>query len=356
MTGVTAARPPGLIRIGTRGSALAMTQTGTVAAAITEATGLPTELVEISTAGDRSGAPVAQLGVGVFVSALREALAHKEIDVAVHSFKDLPTAPDERLTIAAVPTRADPRDALITRDGATLATLAQGGRIGTGSPRRIAQLLGYRPDLTAVPVRGNVDTRLRKVATGELDALVLARAGLARLGRVEEITETLDPEVMLPAPAQGALAVECRVDDPSVAKLLAVLDDPATRAAVTAERALLATLEAGCSVPVGGLAEFTDDGELRLRGAVCGLDGARSIRLGRSGPVPTTAAAARLGRDLAAALLAAGADTLLGVERQRHVDGPAGARGTATTETQPAGVGALGQRPDPRRPGNPQAQ
>src|SRR5690606_25755862 len=201
------------VRLGTRGSALATAQARAVADAFTRATGRPVELVEIVTAGDRSTAPVARLGVGVFVSALREALLAKEIDVAVHSFKDIPTAPAEGLCLAAVPPREDPRDVLVTRTGQTLTELPAGARVGTGAPRRAAQLRALGLPLELVAVRGNVDTRLRRVAEGDLDAVVLARAGLLRLGRASEITEVLDPGVMLPAPAQGALSVEARVDD-----------------------------------------------------------------------------------------------------------------------------------------------
>jgi hydroxymethylbilane synthase len=297
------------IRIGTRGSALALTQARSVAEALTAATGAPVTLVEITTAGDRSTAPVAQLGVGVFVSALRDALAAKDIDVAVHSYKDLPTAPDERLQVAAVPPRADPRDALIARGGRGLRELPAGARVGTGSPRRQAQLRALGRGLVPVAVRGNVDTRLAKVAKGELDAVVLARAGLARLGRTAEITETIDPVVMLPAPAQGALAVECRAADSSLTQLLAALDDPATRAAVTAERMLMSTLEAGCSVPVAGLAQLGESGELCLAGAVFSPDGRRAIRADRT--TVDVAQAGQLGRELAAELIDAGAWTML---------------------------------------------
>src|SRR5947209_5216195 len=224
------------MRLGTRASALALAQSGLVAAAIRERTGEDVELVEISTAGDRSTAPVQRLGVGVFVSALRDALLAKEIDFAVHSYKDLPTAPADGLVIAAVPPREDPRDALVASHGRTLTDLPTGARIGTGAVRRIAQLEALGHGWQCVPIRGNVDTRLRKVADGELDAVVLARAGLARLGRAAEATEILDPMLMLPAPAQGALAVECRADDPELIELLTALDDPDSRAAVTAER------------------------------------------------------------------------------------------------------------------------
>jgi hydroxymethylbilane synthase len=300
------------MRLGTRGSALAMAQAGLVAAAIRERTGEDVELVEIVTAGDRSTAPVQRLGIGVFVSALRDALLAKEIDVAVHSYKDLPTAPADGLVIAAVPPREDPRDALVARDGLTLAQLPPGARIGTGALRRIAQLHALGLPVEVLPIRGNVDTRLRKVAEGEFDAVVLARAGLARLGRADEATEILDPALMLPAPAQGALAVECRADDPSRYDVLAELDDPPARAAVEAERAMLAVLEAGCSAPVAGLAEAAGDGEIHLRGAVLSPDGRVALRLSRTG---TLADAATVGRLLATDLLRAGADTVLGVQR-----------------------------------------
>jgi hydroxymethylbilane synthase len=295
------------VRLGTRGSALALAQARGVADAITAATGRPVELVEITTAGDRSSAPIERIGVGVFVSALRDALAAKEIDVAVHSYKDLPTAPADGLVVAAVPERVDPRDALVARDRLALAELPAGARVGTGAPRRVAQLRGLRPDLDVVPVRGNVDTRLRKVAGGELDAVVLARAGLARLGRVAEITDTLDPAVLLPAPAQGALAVECRAGETDLIEVLAALDHTATRAVIAAERTFLSTLEAGCSAPVAGLAELGDGG-LRLYGAVFSPDGRRVIRRTRDG---SAAAPAELGRELASELLAAGAQTLI---------------------------------------------
>ncbi|GAA1809303.1 hydroxymethylbilane synthase [Luedemannella flava] len=306
------------LRLGTRGSTLAMAQSRTVADALTAATGEAVEVVEIVTAGDRSDAPIPQLGVGVFVSALRDALVAKEIDFAVHSYKDLPSAPADGLTIAAVPLREDPRDALITRDGRQLAELGPGTRIGTGAARRIAQLRGLGRGLECLPVRGNVDTRLRKLADGEYDALVLATAGLRRIGRADEITEVLDPMLMLPAPAQGALAIECRTDAvlagvPTV-ELLSTLDDEHTRAAVVAERALLATLEAGCSAPVAAFAVVAEaeDGEyeIYLRGGVFSPDGSVAIRLSATG---TLTDAAAVGRRLAADLLAEGADIALGV-------------------------------------------
>jgi len=302
------------VRLGTRGSALAMAQSRSVAEALTAATGESVELVEIVTDGDRSSKPVVQLGVGVFVSALREALHAKEIDVAVHSYKDLPTAPADGLVIAAVPQRADPRDALVSRDGRGLAELAPRTRVGTGAPRRISQLLALGQGLECVPVRGNVDTRLRRVAEADLDAVVVAAAGLERLGRVGEATELLDPMLMLPAPAQGALAVECRAADTGLVELFGSLDDDLTRARITAERALLAALEAGCSAPVAALADVseTEDGawEIYLRGAVLSLDGGNVVKLSGTG---TLTDAVGVGTRLAAELLAEGADHILGV-------------------------------------------
>ncbi|MET7945553.1 hydroxymethylbilane synthase [Micromonospora sp. NPDC005324] len=304
------------LRLGTRGSALAMAQSGQVAEAVTAATGRPVELVEVVTAGDRSSAPVHRLGVGVFVSALRDALTAGTIDFAVHSYKDLPTAAAGGLHIAAVPARQDPRDALVAREGRTLAELPPGATVGTGALRRIAQLHALGLQLEVTPIRGNVDTRLGRVLGPEadLDAVVLARAGLARLGRLDVITESLDPMLMLPAPAQGALAVECRVDDQDLVELLAVLDHTPSRAAVTAERAFLATLEAGCSAPVAAYAELAEGetgDEIYLRGAVISPDGTRDLRLSRTG---TPADAAEIGKALAAELLDLGADSILGHE------------------------------------------
>jgi hydroxymethylbilane synthase len=299
------------LRLGTRASALALAQARTVAADLA-ATGWKVDLVEITTHGDLSREPLAVIGgTGVFVSALRDALLADRIDLAVHSFKDLPTAPADGLTVAATPPREDPRDVVVARDRLTLAELPPGARVGTGAPRRVAQIRALGLGLDLVPVRGNVDTRLQQVADGTLDAVVLARAGLARLGRLDEITEVLDPLQMLPAPGQGALAVECRVDDDMV-DALRVLDDPTTRSAVTAERSLLAALEAGCTAPVGAYAEAAEgeDGlELYLRAVVVSLDGSESIRKSATGPLT---AAERVGRDLAADLLDDGAGALVG--------------------------------------------
>ena len=304
------------LRLGTRGSALALAQSGGVADRIRGGLGRTVELVTVQTEGDRNSAAIAQIGgTGVFVTALREALLHREVDLAVHSYKDLPTAPAPGLVIAAVPPREDPRDALVARDGLTLGELPAGARIGTGSPRRAAQLRGLGLGHEVVPIRGNVDTRIRKVRDGELDAVVLARAGIARLGRLDEITEVLDPIQVLPAPAQGALALECRSDDLEVVELLAELDDPDSRAAVDAERCLLAALEAGCTAPVGALAQVAegDDGpELYLRGLVAAVDGTDAVRLSATGP---TSEAAEVGRRLAAELLDLGAADLMGDPR-----------------------------------------
>ncbi|WP_448641209.1 hydroxymethylbilane synthase [Geodermatophilus sp. URMC 63] len=306
----------GTLRLGTRASQLARTQSQTVADAITAASGVPVELVHISTEGDRSAAAIAQLGgTGVFVTAIRRALLEGTVDVAVHSYKDLPTAPEPGLALAAVPPREDPRDALVARDGLTLGGLPVGARVGTGAPRRVAQLRALGLGLEVVPIRGNVDTRMARVVPGDLDAVVLARAGLARLGRLDAVTETLDPLQVLPAPAQGALAVECRADDARTRELLAPLDDAGTRACVVAERATLTALEAGCSAPVAAYAELAegDDGlELWLRASVTAIDGSDGVRDSVTGPV---ADADRLGRALAAELLDRGAAELVAASR-----------------------------------------
>ncbi|MEU3387837.1 hydroxymethylbilane synthase [Streptomyces albidoflavus] len=314
------------LRLGTRRSKLAMAQSGQVADAVHQLTGRPVELVEITTYGDTSREHLAQIGgTGVFVAALREALVRGEVDFAVHSLKDLPTAQPDELVLAAVPAREDPRDVLIARDGLRLEELPEGARIGTGSPRRMAQLnayaRGHRMAVETVPIRGNIDTRIGFVRSGELDAVVLAAAGLHRVGRSDEVTEYLSVDTILPAPGQGALAIECaaghEADGLPLAAVLAELDDPVTRAAVTAERSLLAALEAGCSAPVGGLADLLADGqvvkEMRLRGVVGSPDGSALVQLSTTGPVPTTHdEAAALGTELAAEMLAKGAAGLMG--------------------------------------------
>lgn len=316
------------VRVGTRASVLATTQSELVAALVRERLGRETVLVEVSTHGDRtqaSGTPISALpasGTGVFVSALRDALLRGEVDVAVHSLKDLPTAPADGIALVATPPREDPRDVVVARDGLTLGELPVGARIGTGSPRRVAQLHALGLGLDVVGVRGNVDTRIAKVRSGEYDAVLLARAGLARIGRLEEVTEVLDPLQVLPAPGQGALAVECRADD-DLATALADLDDHATRVAVEAERAVLATLEGGCSAPVGALAELVEgeDGEeLWVRAVALSRDGALSVRMSATGDPHD---AAGLGARLAKEMLADGAgdlDATPGPEAQPEAD------------------------------------
>jgi hydroxymethylbilane synthase len=309
------------LRLGTRRSKLAMAQSGQVADAVRRVTGRPVELVEITTYGDVSREHLAQIGgTGVFVTALRDALLRGEVDFAVHSLKDLPTAQPEELALAAVPEREDPRDVIVARDALKFTDLPRGARIGTGSPRRMAQLNAYAHghglDIETVPIRGNVDTRIGYVRAGELDAVVLAAAGLNRIGRIDEVTDFLSVDTVLPAPGQGALAIECAADNADLVAALAELDDPLTRAAVTAERSLLAALEAGCSAPVGALADLADGQivkEMRLRGVVGTPDGRTLVQLSTTGPVPETHdQAMALGRELAAEMLAKGAAGLMG--------------------------------------------
>ncbi|CAL9473306.1 hydroxymethylbilane synthase [Streptomyces sp. DH-12] len=322
------------LRLGTRRSKLAMAQSGQVADAVSQVTGRPVELVEITTYGDVSREHLAQIGgTGVFVAALREALARGEVDFAVHSLKDLPTTQPDELVVAAIPVREDPRDVLIARDALKLTDLPAGARVGTGSPRRMAQLNAYARsrgmEIETVPIRGNVDTRIGYVTKGDLDAVVLAAAGLNRVGRSDEVTDFLSVDTILPAPGQGALAVETTADNADLIAALAELDDPFTRVAVTAERSLLAALEAGCSAPVGALADLPPlsaplergdsrtDGqtvkEMRLRGVVGSTDGSTLVQLSTTGPVPEThEAAMALGRELATEMLAQGAAGLMG--------------------------------------------
>jgi hydroxymethylbilane synthase len=269
-----------LIRVGTRGSALAVAQTRWIAERIAKAAGgAEIELVEVTTHGDTSRASLSEIGgEGVFAAALRESLLAGDCDVVVHSLKDLPTAEHEGLRLGAVPKRADPRDALCARDGLTLAELPAGARVGTGSPRRIAQLRSVRPDLEVVDLRGNVDTRLGKVASGELDAVVLAAAGLGRLGRLEAATELLELSDWPTAPGQGALAVEVRRErgERVLERALEGVDHRSTRATVLAERLVLAGLEAGCSAPIAANA-FIEDELLFLTATVYSADGARKL-------------------------------------------------------------------------------
>lgn len=312
------------LRLGSRKSPMAIAQSGDVARLITERTGRRVEIVGVTTLGDVSREHVTQIGgTGIFVSALRESLLRGEVDLAVHSLKDLPTGAAPGITLAAIPVRDDPRDALVARDGAKLADLPSGARIGTGAPRRAAQLLKLRSDVTCVPIRGNANTRLAKVRDGELDAIVLAYAGLARIGHTDLISEIFEPDDMVPAPGQGALAVECKTDNAELAELLAAVDHAPTRAAVTAERSLLAALEAGCSAPVGAYAVHTGADRLHLEGVVLGVPPASfqpaamdSAEAGgrmviRERGEAETADAARLGRELAARMLALGAAGLM---------------------------------------------
>ncbi len=319
------------LRLGSRRSPMAIAQSGDVGRLITERTGRGVQIVGVSTLGDISREQLTQIGgTGVFVSALRESLLRGEVDFAVHSLKDLPTGAAPGITLAAVPHRDDPRDALIARDGAKLADLPPGARIGTGSPRRAAQLMLLRSAISCVPIRGNANTRLARVRDGELDAVVLAYAGLARIGHTDLVSQIFEPDEMVPAPGQGALAVECRTDDTELLELLSAIDHPATRAAVTAERSLLAALEAGCSAPVGAYA-VTQAGSdrLHLQGVVLGVPSANSqadvLDAAASGTTMVvrergeagTADAARLGRELAARMLALGAADLM---RAEHTD------------------------------------
>lgn len=300
-----------VLRLGTRGSALATTQSGHIAARLAAA-GVECELVLIKTEGDVNSAPLATIGgTGVFVTAVRTALVSERVDIIVHSYKDLPTAAADGIRLVAVPERANPFDALCARDGLRLADLPAGATVGTGSPRRVAQLRRLRDDITVTPIRGNVDTRLGLVSSGALDAVVLARAGLERLERHHQITELFDGGDFLPAPAQGALAVECRDRDEWFTEALASVDHADTRAAALAERTLLAVLEAGCSAPVAALATVSG-GELTLHGSVIAVDGHREIRSSATGPADDAAA---VGDRLAHDLLDRGAAVLLGAAR-----------------------------------------
>ncbi len=327
--------PRHTLRLGTRASVLALRQAQLVADRLECTSSSRVELVKITTAGDRSHAPIEQLGsVGVFTTALRDALLADEIDFAVHSYKDLPTdrnlppdSPLSKLTIAAVPEREIAHDVLVSIDGASLHELPTGARIGTCAPRRMAQLRAIRPDLSCQPLRGNVDTRLEKVRRGELDGVVLAGAALARLGQLDAISQLLPIEMMMPAPAQGALAVECRVADTALVELLSTMDDPLTRAVVLAERTVLARLEVGCMAPLGVYGRLSAsvqagsvqsglldaDAQCELHAAVLSIDGARALR--RSAYVPyhqLASNAAAVGGALATDLLVAGAATLIG--------------------------------------------
>jgi hydroxymethylbilane synthase len=303
-----------VLRVGTRSSRLALWQTDSVVAALqAHWPGLSIERVLISTIGDRvTDVPLPRIGdKGVFTRELEEALQDGTIDFAVHSLKDLPTEAPGGLAIGAILERADPRDALVAAAAVTIASLPPGARVGTSSLRRRAQLLAQRPNLDVRDLRGNVPTRVEKVLRGDLDAAVLALAGLTRLGLTDHVAEVLGPETMLPAPGQGALAVQTRADDVRIADLLAPLDHRATRLATTAERAMLGCLEGGCQVPVGALASFAAPGVLHLDGLVIDLDGRHQVRRAADAPLAAEADASAMGMALAGALRAAGADAIL---------------------------------------------
>jgi hydroxymethylbilane synthase len=300
------------LRIGTRASKLARWQSDWVAEQL-RMRGVAVEIVEITTSGDvQQVGPVAAIsGVGVFTKEIQAALLAGDVDLAVHSLKDLPTQQAAGLTLAATPPRENPADALIGANGSTLEILPTGSRIGTGSQRRRAQLLALRPDFEMLDIRGNVDTRLRKLEEGEYDAIVLAAAGLMRLGWADRITEMLAPPRVLPAPGQGSLAIECRADDADAFSALIPLNDAPTRAAVVAERTLLAVLEGGCSAPVAAWGRIAE-GELRLDGLVASLDGRQVLRAsGASQLADATALGARIANEL----LQQGAAAIVGAAR-----------------------------------------
>lgn len=301
------------LRIGTRGSLLAKWQAEFVRKRVFAATGVEPEIVIIKTSGDKLlHAPVAQIGSkGVFTKELDEALLEETIDLAVHSVKDIPTEIPSRLMVPAVCKRDDVRDCLV---GSTLANLRQGARVGTGSLRRQAQLRHIRPDLDLRDLRGNVDTRLRKVESGEYEAVVVSKAGLDRLGFSQRISEVLSPEVCMPAVGQGAIAVECRLKDREAEELLAPLDDAETRAAVIAERALLGAVHGGCQVPMGAYARV-EHGQLVMDACVCSVDGVHCVKQHAAAPPEQ---AAQLGEHMARLLVEAGAQPILEeVARQR---------------------------------------
>lgn len=298
------------IRLATRSSPLALWQANWVKTQLeTEQAGLVVELVRIKTTGDKiTDVPLATVGgKGLFVKEIEEALLDGRADLAVHSFKDLPVEIPAGLHIAATTKREDPRDALIASRGWTFEQLPKGARIGTSSLRRSTQLLHQRSDLVIVPLRGNLDTRIKKLQSEKLDAIVVAAAGLRRMGWDAQITEYLSIDICLPAIGQGALGLECRVDDAEMNRLAASLDEPVTATCVAAERAFLTRLQGGCQVPIAGHATMRS-GHLSLRGLVASLDGAQVIADEASGPMHS---AAMLGESLAERLLGQGADEIL---------------------------------------------
>jgi hydroxymethylbilane synthase len=301
-----------ILRIGTRGSMLAKWQAESVRKRLFAVAGVEAEIVIIKTAGDKlQHIPLTAIGgKGIFTKELEEALLEETIDLAVHSVKDIPTDTPSRLSFPAVCRRDDVRDCLV---GATLAGLRQGARVGTGSLRRQAQLLHLRPDLDIRDLRGNVDTRLRKVESGEYEAIMLSKAGLDRLGLSQRISEVLSTEVCMPAVGQGAIAVECRLKDTAAADILAPLDDAETRTAIIAERALLGALQGGCQVPLGAWARI-ERGELVLEACVCSVDGVQYVKQRATAPPDQ---AAQLGEHMARVLIEAGARSIL-EEVSRH--------------------------------------
>ena len=290
-----------LKKIGTRGSKLATTQAGHVRDWITD-NGTPSELHIVTTDGDINMAPVERIGVGVFTHALREALHAQECDIAVHSFKDLPTAPDERFHLI-VPKREDNREALIARDGLTLDELPQGAKVGTSAPRRISQLKAPRPDLDIRPLRGNIETRMSYVTDGELDAVMLAYAGLVRAGYADRATQVFSPEVLMPAPAQGALAVETNAEDAELVNAINCIADAKAGLQAAGERAILRRLEAGCTAPVAATSVIDED-IITVHGGVFALDGSRQAVASETGPLEN---AYEIGVKVAEALIEQGA-------------------------------------------------
>jgi hydroxymethylbilane synthase len=304
------------LRIGTRGSVLAKWQAEFVRKQIFQATGIDGEIIIIKTSGDKlPQSPLSQIGgKGIFIKELEDALLEESIDIAVHSVKDIPTEVPPRLAFPAICRREDVRDCIVSGNGATLLNLREGARVGTGSLRRQAQLRHIRPDLDVRDLRGNVDTRLRKVEAGEYDAVMLAKAGLDRLGWSHRISETLSPEICVPAVGQGALGIECRASDAETAAAVEKLDDAETRAAIIAERALLSALQGGCQVPLGAWARMERD-ELVLDACVCSIDGLQYVKQRETAP-PSEARA--LGQRMAQRLIDAGAQNILEeVSRQR---------------------------------------
>lgn len=297
------------LRIGSRGSILARWQAEYVRKRLFQLTGMEAEIVTIKTSGDKmQQAPLTQIGgKGIFIKELEEALLEETVDLAVHSVKDIPTETPSRLFFPAVCRRDDVRDCLISNTGTLLANLKPGARVGTGSLRRQGQLRHYRPDLDIRELRGNVDTRLRKVESGEYDAIVLSKAGLDRLGWSQKITEALSTDISLPAVGQGAIAIESRVKDLEATEILGKLDDEETRTVIIAERALLAALQGGCQVPVGAWARM-ERGELVMEAMVCSMDGVHYVRQKSMAP---PSEAVDLGQRMAQLLIDGGARVIL---------------------------------------------